>query len=347
MLLEAYLLEQASELLNVAPGKLKGNAPISAYGLDSLRAAELTNRIQLHVGVVLSMAHVLEAASLSELVSMILHQVSVENHNTKPDMPLTVDGQSHETSSLASQSDTSSTIEIKSGNTTWLPVSFQQQGLWRLHQEREIASQAYNILGAVRFRGRLDHELLKKSLIRVLERHCPLRTTFSVENGELMQVVRASTPFQLQLIKLSELVPSQREAEVRLRAAQDAQCRFDLHGGPVFRVKLYQLEEENHVLSLIFPHISCDGWSLGIIADEIMTYYEATVSGRSFALSPLSYGYTDFSRAQGERLTAEVLETQRRYWKQKLNGKLPDVIGDWPESGRGSIVSAQERFSFS
>jgi FkbH-like protein len=360
MLLETYLLDQASELLKLPPGKLEGNAPLTAYGLDSLRAMELRNRIQLHLGVVLPMAHLLEATSLSELVSWMLHQFLRKNGHAEPDLPLTVDSQSGETPSLeatqirggeikrlVSQTNASSTIEMKSGNNARRPVSFQQQGLWRLHQEREITSRAYNILSAVRFRGRLDHKLLEKSIVEIVQRHSPLRTTFSVENGELIQVIQSSIPFRLQLVTLPELASAERETEVRFLAAQDAQCPFDLRAGPVFRVKLYQLEEENHVLTLIFHHIACDGWSVGIVLEEITACYEAALSGKSFASSPLSLEYTDFARTQGERLTAEVLETQKSYWKQKLKGKLLDVIGDRLGRGSGSIASAQERFSFS
>ena len=116
---------------------------------------------------------------------------------------------------------------------------------------------------------------------------------------------------------------SEREAEVGRLAIEEAQRPFDLARGPLLRVTLLRLGEEEHVGLLTMHHIVSDGWSTGILIREMAVLYEAFSGGRSSPLPELPIQYADFAHWQRQWLQGEVLETQLTYWKEQLLGASP------------------------
>ena len=69
-----------------------------------------------------------------------------------------------------------------------LPLSFAQQRLWFLDQY-EPGSSVYNIPNAIRLTGALNVSALEQSVQEIVNRHEALRTTFSMVDGEAVQVI--------------------------------------------------------------------------------------------------------------------------------------------------------------
>ncbi|MEW5860343.1 MAG: condensation domain-containing protein, partial [Cyanobacteriota bacterium] len=155
-----------------------------------------------------------------------------------------------------------------------LPTSFAQARLWFLDQF-EPGSPFYNIPAAVRLIGKLNVVALEQSLNEMVQRHEALRTTFAVEDGQPVQVIRASLTLNLPIIDLTALPASDREAEIYARANEEIQQPFDLTQVPLWRVTLLRLDEADHVLLLTMHHIISDGWSLGVFLREMAVLYEA------------------------------------------------------------------------
>ena len=167
-----------------------------------------------------------------------------------------------------------------------LPLSFAQQRLWFIDQ-LEPGSAVYNVPVAVRLKGSLNKEALEQTLSEVISRHEVLRTRFGTVGDRAVQVIEAAAPVQLEVEELSEWEVAEREARVREWAAQEAATPFDLSRGPLLRVKLLRLGEQEHVVLLTMHHIVIDGWSLGIFIREIATLYEAFIEGRPSPLPEL------------------------------------------------------------
>src|SRR5580765_1190285 len=70
-------------------------------------------------------------------------------------------------------------------------------------------------------------------------------------------------------------------------------------------------------------HIISDGWSLGVLLQEVSTLYEAFEKGLLSPLPELPIQYADFSEWQRNWLTGEVLDAQLDYWKKQLSGAPP------------------------
>src|SRR4028119_1622371 len=203
-----------------------------------------------------------------------------------------------------------------------LPLSFAQARLWLLAQ-LEPDSPAYNIPAAFRLTGLLNVTALSQSLSEIVRRHEVLRTTFPSVDGQPKQVISLHTALKLPVIDLRELPPDQGLSEAQRLATEEAQQSFDLATGLLFRVKLLRLEEAEHMLLVTMHHIVYDGWSYDIFLRELAALYDAFSSGKPSPLPELPIQYADFAHWQREWLQGEVLESQRDYWKQQLNGSLP------------------------
>jgi amino acid adenylation domain-containing protein/non-ribosomal peptide synthase protein (TIGR01720 family) len=205
-----------------------------------------------------------------------------------------------------------------------LPLSFAQQRLWFLDQ-LEPDSAFYNIPMGVRLEGELNVDALESALTEITKRHEALRTTFKLVDGEPRQVISAPSKFTCELTDLHILPGSQREAEAKRIAKAEAAKGFDLATGPLIRVRLLSLNEQEYILLLTMHHIVSDGWSIGVFVREFAALYEAFVNESESRLPELPIQYGDFSIWQREWLTDEAIESQLTYWQEQLTG-APTVL---------------------
>ncbi|MBD2567364.1 non-ribosomal peptide synthetase [Anabaena lutea] len=203
-----------------------------------------------------------------------------------------------------------------------IPLSFAQQRLWFLSQ-LEPNSSAYNIPAAVRLTGKLNVAALSKSIKEIIRRHEILRTTFTVVDGEAIQVISKGENFTFSVIDLQALAEDEKQQQVQNLAVLEAQKPFDLVQDLLIRVSLLQLSETDNVILLTMHHIVSDGWSTGIFIKELTALYTAFSQGQPSPLAQLPIQYADFAIWQRKWLQNEVLQTQINYWKQQLGGNLP------------------------
>src|ERR1700730_14748126 len=103
---------------------------------------------------------------------------------------------------------------------------------------------------------------------------------------------------------------------------------FDFARGPLLRLALARLDEEDYLLLLTMHHIISDGWSIGVFLRELVSLYNARVSGDDPELPELPVQYVDFSAWQrktlGERseegLGSAALKKQLDFWRAQLAG---------------------------
>jgi aspartate racemase len=225
------------------------------------------------------------------------------------------------------------------------PVSFTQQRLWFLHKLMP-ESTAFTIVGWFPVTGRLDVAALRQAVNEVVRRHEALRTTFTLRDGEPVQVIQPAAPVSVDLVDVPCVAAAPDQA-IEALARQEAELPTDLERGPLFRVRLVRRSAENHALLFSVNHIVFDGWSLGILAREITTLYAAYAAGLSSPLPPLPIQFADFAVWQRQKLTGETLERQRRYWTQQLAGPPPplEFPTDRPRSGKQQVAGARHTFA--
>src|ERR687895_1895294 len=147
-----------------------------------------------------------------------------------------------------------------------------------------------------------------------------LRTTFPIVEGVAVQRIAPVLEVGLPVVELQGLGAGEREAEVRRLAAEEAQRPFDLARGPLLRVCLLKLGEEDHGLLVTLHHIVTDGWSTEVFIHELSALYPAFSTGRPSPLAVLFIQYADFAAWQRGWLQGAMLEGQLGYWQEQLAG---------------------------
>ncbi|HEU4595678.1 MAG TPA: amino acid adenylation domain-containing protein [Pyrinomonadaceae bacterium] len=198
-------------------------------------------------------------------------------------------------------------------------LSFAQQRLWFLDQ-LEPGSQIYNIPAALRLRGPLNLAALTRTFSEVVRRHEVLRTTFPVVDGQATLVIGEAVELAVSFRDLTEMSPAEREAEAAREASAETARGFDLSAGPLVRVSVLKLSEDEHVLLVTMHHIVSDAWSTGIFIREMSALYSAFTSGADSPLEELPIQYADYAAWQRQHLSGENLERQLAYWRQQLGG---------------------------
>ncbi|HEY7403990.1 MAG TPA: amino acid adenylation domain-containing protein, partial [Candidatus Angelobacter sp.] len=226
-----------------------------------------------------------------------------------------------------------------------LPLSFTQQRLWFINQ-LEGATPQYNLPEATRLRGKLDREALHQTVTAIVERHEILRTRFAEVDGEPEQVIDPPFPIHVPVEDLAMFDPAEQQARVVAAQRKESEHLFDLAHGPLLRMRLLKLSEEEYVLLRNFHHIISDGWSQGIFNQEFATLYEAFHLKKTNPLDPLPVQYADFALWQRQVMDSEAQERHLQYWKEQLLG-IPDVLNlptDHPRGERQSFAADMCRF---
>ncbi|MGH9765788.1 MAG: non-ribosomal peptide synthetase, partial [Blastocatellia bacterium] len=114
---------------------------------------------------------------------------------------------------------------------------------------------------------------------------------------------------------------------------------------------LLRLTDNQSVLVVTMHHIISDGWSMGILVNEISALYNAFAGGNPSPLRELPIQYADFSVWQRKWLQGRVLEEQLLFWKEQLQGSpnLLELPADRPrppvQSYHGSAMPFEVPFS--
>ncbi|UXA69068.1 non-ribosomal peptide synthase/polyketide synthase [Xanthomonas prunicola] len=195
-------------------------------------------------------------------------------------------------------------------------LSFAQQRLWFLNQLDPRTGATYIMHGGVQLSGDLHVQALTRALDRIVARHETLRTHFANVDDIPLQIIDAPRELALQVIDLSsEPAP---ESAARLHARNEANTGFDLASGPLFRGRLLRLAEREHVLLLSMHHIVSDGWSIGVLIEELGALYAAFVQGQPDPLPPLPIQYADYAAWQHRWIDSRLQQSQLDFWRAQL-----------------------------
>ena len=216
---------------------------------------------------------------------------------------------------------TVASLVAKHGDVQVLPPSFAQQRFWVLDQIEGDAG-AYTIPLALRLTGALDTVALERALALVVARHESLRTVFALEGDALVQVVLPHVAVPLVVEDSSASDTASRDVAVHAAATTNANASFDLAVGPLVRGRLLRVREDEHVLLLAFHHIAFDGWSTGVLFDEMERAYGAFHAGEEPVMPMLPLQYPDFSVWQRRAMQGGAAARQLAYWT--------DVLQDLP-----------------
>ncbi len=201
-------------------------------------------------------------------------------------------------------------------------LSYAQQRLWFFWQ-LDPDNTAFNIPAALQLQGPLDIDALRHSFEALISRHESLRTTFTQDQEQAVQVIHPAAAFNLQMEHAEGVALEDQPLRIEAFVERVASQPFDLERGPLLRVSLLQLAEDNHVLVVAMHHIVSDGWSVPIMIEELIALYQAHRQGAVAQLPALAVQYADYAAWQRQWMEAGERERQLTYWQAQLGGEQP------------------------
>lgn len=223
-------------------------------------------------------------------------------------------------------------------------ASFLQEQLWFLHH---LAGQepAYNVPFYFRLHGPLQQAALCSAAAGVLARHDALRTRFVLDDRRLLQVISPAAP-PPPVLHMPGITSGDRQAAAMRRVATLARTRFDLATGPLCRAELLRIGPGEHVLAWVSHHAVADGWSVGIVFDEICSGYRRRISGQPPLPVP-ALQFADVAEWQRASLTPGRLAALIDHWRGQLGDACGNAVpADFPRPAQQAFTGASAPLEF-
>jgi amino acid adenylation domain-containing protein len=205
-----------------------------------------------------------------------------------------------------------------------LPASFAQEQLWVI--DRLAPGQpTYNVPQAIRLSGPLDRVALGSAIDALAVRHETLRTRLVTgPDGEPAQVIDPPAPVVIDYADLAVAASAHRQDRLAEVIGAEALRPFDLHTGPLWRVRLIRLGTCEHVLLVVLHHVIFDGWSAGVLLRDLAALYGGAASGELPGLDELAVQFADYAVWERERLGERAAAELEGYWREAL-AELPTL----------------------
>jgi acyl transferase domain-containing protein len=285
------LTDTIAPILGVAVETLDAACPITDFGLDSLMATVLRNRINSELGVAVSTVRLLQGPSLETLAI--------------------------EFAAKLRQQESPAAIGLVAECDFEFPLSFGQQEHWFGHKIMP-GSSAFNIGFTVKAAPCIEWPAFENAVRKLTIRHPALRTVFFEDQAGIpMQRVLADARPELKLIHAT----CWPDAKIEETIFGEFQRPFDL-ARPLFCILVLRCVDGD-VLLFKLDHIITDHWSTRLLLDDLRKLYAAELEGDDPQLNPVPAQYWDFVEWERAMLEGPGSEPLWEYWKQQLKGDLP------------------------
>ncbi|OUR88833.1 hypothetical protein A9Q81_23010 [Gammaproteobacteria bacterium 42_54_T18] len=239
-----------------------------------------------------------------------------------------------------------------------IPLSLTQQRLWILHQ-LEPESVAYNMPIILKLAGSLNVQFFERALQEVVERHESLRTQIIQSGPAACQEINNSPLLPLAVTDISGLSVSEQSDKLQKEIDLELKTPFQLGVDPLVRVRLLKMVDntkDQFVLLMSMHHIITDGWSLGIVVQELIACYNTLIKTPSLvettpnqnelqnraSLPVLDVQYADFSVWQRQRMAGGELTRQLAFWRDYLprDGFVLNLPTDYERTAKPALEGA-------
>jgi amino acid adenylation domain-containing protein len=268
-------------------------------GGDSLIAAVVAARVHDRTGVELNLGAFADHPTLAELADVIDRQ---GQEGTADETPL-----------------------VRVPRTEPLPLSFAQEQAW-LASQTPGGLQGYIHANRYRIVGPLDKDALHDCLSYLVRRHETLRTTFTTQNGQPVQIVHAPQPAALAFFDLAGTPDAEERADEILR--EQAARPLDLTRLPIVHFSLVRVREEEHWLQRVIHHVTSDSWAGHMLFDELALLYDAKRRGEPPPLrDALDLQYADYAAWERTvwRSDGPTFRDAIDWWKDTLGKPAPEL----------------------
>lgn len=206
------------------------------------------------------------------------------------------------------------------------------------------ASCAYNDAGSILLTGPFNKDAMFKALQALSDRHEALRTVFTDDGQNFL--VYDNPPIEIDYHDLSLQTEAQNKLFIQNYTRQNAITPLDLVNGPLFKPTIIKLNDQEHYITFVAHHIICDGWSIGVMMQEMSKLYSAFAQGEWPDMPPAPR-YSEYAVEQTlASMTAESFEIEQ-YWLDQFIGSshLLNVPTDNPRPSMRTYKSKRSDFT--
>lgn len=234
-------------------------------------------------------------------------------------------------------------FEEEKGIEKIIPVNEPQKEIWLSCMiGGDDANRAYNESVSLDLSGEMNSQYFETALRKVIERHEALRATISPD-GEFL-IIQQPGDFQLSPKDWSS-VPEQKDGLIAEFIEQEMNFVFSLVNGPLYRFHLHKLGEKRFLFTVVLHHIIADGWSTGVILDDLSKFYNQLLKTGHAELPAPPQISTYASTIESFKKTA-AFEQTNTFWLNQYRESVPvlDLPTDLPRPSKRTYKS--KRFDF-
>ena len=175
----------------------------------------------------------------------------------------------------------------------------------------------------MRIRGDLDTQAIRAAIQHAVAGQEILHTTFVERDGRPLQVVGAPREIEIPAIELDGSQDADAAIDVILR--NHALEPFDLESGPLLRMWLARVGDDDHRLLRLSHHIVTDWLSWRIFFTDVARAYEAHRRGEPLPEINSGPQYADFAAWERERLRPDGprYRDQLEWWRRAFGPEWP------------------------
>jgi amino acid adenylation domain-containing protein len=290
-------------------------------GGHSLLAGQTMARVARALGVSLPIKTIFEAPTIEELARRVDEAVAAKPRKPAAGVPKLTETRPAETR-LA-----------ESGPPA---LSIAQDQMLRIEQNLPDLP-LFNLPFAFRLQGPLDPAALAQAFDDIVRRHESLRTAFGWNGGEPVSHVAApgTLGHVLTVEDIGDGHPhnnKRRKAlelrKIELLIEQETYTPIDTARAPLLRARLLRLHDDDHVLLLTLHHAIIDGWSIGVLFEELSNRYAALAGYPSVPLPKLPPAFSDVARWQRWWCGTGAARRQAADWTENLRGAAAVFDGE-------------------
>ncbi|WP_255351870.1 non-ribosomal peptide synthetase [Nocardiopsis sp. NRRL B-16309] len=190
-----------------------------------------------------------------------------------------------------------------------------QQGLW-FQSQLSRGEGVYHVQMILRIEQELDTDAFHQAWAQVMHRHPILRTGFhTTEDDHALQLVWADVPVPLRTQDWRAHSAEEQQDRVDAYLRQDRAEGFDPRDVPQWRMMLARTADDGYQLIWSAHHAILDGWSISLILNEAVQWYDAFTRGRQVEKAP-ARPYRDYVSWLGRQDTDQA----EQYWRETLRG---------------------------
>ncbi|SHM86864.1 non-ribosomal peptide synthetase [Chitinophaga sp. CF418] len=204
----------------------------------------------------------------------------------------------------------------------YYPLSNSQERLW-IQQQMLNNQETFNMPYTYWLRGQFDRTAFEAAVRLLVERYEILRSVLFVVNDKPVQQVKQYEDFDDWMVFEDLRALPDAEQQGLIAAEEWAGIPISLRKGPLLRLKLWQVKDDQYLFLVCIHHIIADEWSMQVMMRELVILYSACLEGSPNPLEPLPLQFKDFVMwTKNEENIARMAEHQE-YWVNRFSGDIP------------------------